>query len=68
MKYIDSKADQTFKKIFGEHPDLLISLLNAQKAPVLLLGKSNKMLQSGIDCETVKAWTGLIEQETQSFM
>ena len=29
MKYLDPKADLTFKKIFGKHPDLLISLLNA---------------------------------------
>ncbi len=29
MKYLDPKADLTFKKIFGQHPDLLISLLNA---------------------------------------
>ena len=29
MKYLDPKADLTFKKIFGGHPDLLISLLNA---------------------------------------
>ena len=29
MKYLDPKADLTFKKIFGEHKDLLISLINA---------------------------------------
>ena len=29
MKYLDPKADLTFKKIFGKHPDLLMSLLNA---------------------------------------
>jgi len=29
MKYLDPKADLTFKKVFGKHPDLLISLLNA---------------------------------------
>jgi len=29
MKYLDPKADLTFKKIFGCHPDLLMSLLNA---------------------------------------
>jgi len=28
-KYLDPKADLTFKKIFGEHPDLAMSLLNA---------------------------------------
>ena len=29
MKYIDPKTDLTFKKVFGEHPDLTVSLLNA---------------------------------------
>ena len=28
-KYLDPKADLTFWKIFGKHPDLVISLLNA---------------------------------------
>ena len=28
-KYLDPKADLTFKKIFGEHPHLVVSLLNA---------------------------------------
>ena len=28
-RYLDPMADLTFKKIFGEHPDLVISLLNA---------------------------------------
>lgn len=28
-KYLDPKADLTFKKIIGEHPKLVISLLNA---------------------------------------
>lgn len=29
VKYLDQKADLTFKKIFSNHPDLLISLLNS---------------------------------------
>ena len=29
MKYLDPKADLTFKKIFGNHPARLIILLNA---------------------------------------
>ena len=29
MKYLDPKADLTFKKIFGNHPQRLTSLLNA---------------------------------------
>ena len=28
MKYLDPKADLTFKKIFGNHPDRLRNLLN----------------------------------------
>ena len=28
MKYLDPKADLTFKKIFGNHPDRLKNLLN----------------------------------------
>ena len=29
MRYLDPKADLTFRRVFGEHPDLVISLLNA---------------------------------------
>ncbi|MFA6885055.1 MAG: Rpn family recombination-promoting nuclease/putative transposase [Paludibacteraceae bacterium] len=29
MRYLDPKADLTFKKVFGEHPDLVMSFLNA---------------------------------------
>lgn len=29
MRYLDPKADLTFKKVFGEHPDLITSFLNA---------------------------------------
>ena len=29
MRYLDPKADLTFKRVFGEHPDLVRSLLNA---------------------------------------
>lgn len=29
MRYLDPKADLTFKKVFGEHEDLVMSLLNA---------------------------------------
>ena len=29
MKYLDPKADLTFKKVFGGHPDLVMSFLNA---------------------------------------
>ncbi len=39
MKYLDPKADLTFKKIFGKHPDLLTSLLNA----LLPLGENEQI-------------------------
>ena len=42
MKYLDPKADLTFKKVFGEHPDLVISLLNA----LLPLDKPEEEVQS----------------------
>ncbi len=29
MKYLDPKSDLTFKRVFGQHPQLLISFLNA---------------------------------------
>lgn len=29
MRYLDPKADLTFKRVFGDHPDLVKSLLNA---------------------------------------
>lgn len=29
MRYLDPKADITFKRVFGEHPDLVMSFLNA---------------------------------------
>ncbi len=29
MRYLDPKNDLTFKKVFGEHPDLVVSFLNA---------------------------------------
>ncbi len=29
MRYLDPKADLTFKKVFGQHKDLTISLINA---------------------------------------
>ena len=29
MKYLDPKNDLTFKKVFGQHPHLLRSFLNA---------------------------------------
>lgn len=33
MKYLDPKADLTFKKIFGNHPDRLRNLLYVLQSP-----------------------------------
>ena len=33
MKYLDPKADRTFKKIFGNHPDRLRNLLYVLQSP-----------------------------------
>ena len=40
-RYLDPKADVVFKKIFGEHPHLLISFLNA----VLPLASDNPIIE-----------------------
>ena len=29
MRYLDPKVDLTFKRVFGEHPDVVKSFLNA---------------------------------------
>lgn len=29
MRYLSPMADLTFKKVFGKHPDIIISFLNA---------------------------------------
>lgn len=33
MRYLDPKNDLTFKKVFGEHPHILKSFLNAVMPP-----------------------------------
>ena len=40
-RYLDPKNDFTFKRIFGEHPDLLISFLNA-----LMPLEENQLIES----------------------
>lgn len=42
-KYLDPKADLTFKKVFGEHADLLKSFLNALQP--LKLGQEIESLE-----------------------
>ena len=41
MRYLDPKADLTFKRVFGEHPNLVRSFLNA-----LLPLSDNQMIES----------------------
>ena len=43
-KYLDPKADLTFKKVFGEQPTLVMSLLNA----LLPLEKGKEIATSAI--------------------
>ena len=50
MKYLDPKADLTFKKIFGNHPKRLISLLNA------LLPLSEELEISGFTDAELRAY------------
>ena len=40
--YLDPKADLTFKRVFGEHPDLVISFLNA----LLPLKNDDELIES----------------------
>ena len=54
-KYLDPKADLTFKKIFGEHKNLVISLLNAMLP-----------LNDGERVESIEYWpTEKIPKRTQ---
>ena len=50
-KYLDPKADLTFKKIFSNHPDLLISLLNS-----LLPLDADRQIESILDLKTTYVW------------
>lgn len=52
MRYLYSKADMTFKKVFGEYPDLVMSFLNA----LLPLGKRQEITNiEHLPSETVPA-------------
>ena len=48
-KYLDPKADLTFKKIFGEHPDLVMSYLSPERVPRTEEGKDSIV---DVYCET----------------
>ena len=80
MKYLDPKADLTFKKIFGTHPDLLISLLNAllplsedqqiesiEYLPPELLPQTNELKNSIVDvlCKDIKGRRFHVEMQME---
>ena len=80
MKYLDPKADLTFKKIFGTHPDLLISLLNAllplsedqqiesiEYLPPELLPRTNELKNSIVDvlCKDIKGRRFCVEMQME---
>jgi chromosome segregation ATPase len=44
MRYLDPKNDPTFKKIFCEHPDILMDLLNSLEAAQKELALANEQL------------------------
>ena len=70
MRYLDPKADLTFKKIFGEHKDLLISLLNAllplveylspELVPETYVGKNSIV---DVRCRDVKGRQFIVEMQ-----
>ena len=51
MKYLDPKADLTFKKIFGNHPDRLKNLLNTLQSL-----NENELIQHNNICRQQKSW------------
>ena len=72
MKYLDPKADLTFKKIFGNHPDRLKNLLNTLQSlnedeliqqQQYLPTTARKMLAKGMDEASIMDMTGLTAEE-----
>ena len=51
MKYLDPKADLTFKKIFGNHPDRLKNLLNSLQSL-----NEDELIQHNNICRQQKNW------------
>ena len=58
MRYLDPKNDLTFKKIFGQHPHLLKSFLNA----VMPLAEGKKIVSLESALEFVKQYEGSSDQ------
>lgn len=78
IKYLDPKADLTFKKIFCNHPDLLMSFLNAllplsedqqiqsiEKQKAVHIAKNLKTI--GMDVNTIREMTGLTKEEIEKY-
>lgn len=72
MKYLDLKADLTFKKIFGNHPDRLRNLLYDRYQKGREEGMNQRsleiarnMLAKGMAASTVLEITGLSMEEIQ---
>ncbi|MDR0893925.1 MAG: Rpn family recombination-promoting nuclease/putative transposase [Prevotellaceae bacterium] len=78
MKYLDPKADLTFKRVFGEHPDLVMSFLNAllpleegeeiveiEYIPAELMKDSPLHKNSIVDvrCRDNRGWQFLVEMQ-----
>lgn len=60
-KYLDPKSDLTFKKVFGEHKELLISISEAEQKGYAEASNSvaSKMKADGMSIEMIQKYTGL---------
>ena len=58
-RYLDPKADLTFKKIFGEHPDLVKGMMKEK------LEMAKKMKAAGMPLALIIELTGLTEEAIQ---
>jgi hypothetical protein len=63
--FLDPKNDLTFKRVFGEHKHLCISLLNSMlpfKKPIISKVIVNS-IRAGYSVETISTITGLTPEE-----
>jgi len=81
-QYFDPKNDLTFKRVFGEHKHLCMSLLNSMIEDALIKGEAIglekgkaegkaeiaiQLLKMGISLDDIMQCTGFTEKEIQSF-
>lgn len=61
VKYLDPKSDLTFKKVFGEHKELLISIDEAEQKGYAdaINSVASKMKADGLSIEMIQKYTGL---------